>query len=924
MPQPKNTFVLIDANALIHRSFHAIPHLTTQDGTPINAAYGFTMTLLSAIKELNPTYIAAAYDLPKPTFRHQEYKEYKAHREKPADELITQIPITKNILQSLNIPIYEKAGLEADDIIGIVTNLSKQKNIPVIIVTGDMDALQLVDENTNVYTLRRGLKDTIIYNPKLVEQRYGFTPEYLIDYKALRGDPSDNIPGVKGIGDKTATELIKKFQTIEKIYDFLEKDPNTTEIKPGIKKKLVNDKKMAFLSKKLATIVTDKPLPKFKIEDCVVKEYNQDNAIKLFQKLEFKSLINRLPESTQPSPQNLFVNLPEKSRAGKVWPHLKNKDYQNINTIKQLKKLIPQLKNGFTFDTETSGLDLYDSTKLVGISISIKPNQAFYLPLQHQTKDQQLPYQKAVQLLQPIFADPKIPKSGHHLKFDIQALQLAEIETQGIAFDTMLASYLLNPNSPNTHNLDHLAFHRLNHHMIPITQLIGEKPKQITFDQVPIAEATMYSGEDADISHQLYLLLKKEIVQKNLTEILNKIELPLIEVLAKIENNGFLLDKKYFTLFNRQITKDIKKIEKKIHQLAGEKFNIASTQQLAKILYTQLKLPTDHITKTKTGLSTAANELAKLENEHPIIPLIQQYRLLTKLKNTYVDTLPKLAKSDNRIHANFNQTITATGRLSSSNPNLQNIPIKSDIGRQIRQGFIAPPKHIIIAADYSQIELRIMAHVAQEPNMITAFQNHQDIHRSTAAIIYNCPLDKVTDKQRYNAKTINFSIIYGAGPRNIAGQLGIKFNDARQFIDDYFHKFPHIKKYMDDAINFTRQHGYTQTLYNRIRPVPDINSRNPQVRSQAERMAINTPIQGTAADIMKIAMIKMFNALIPHQTKIISQVHDELIFECPTKESDQIIPLIKTTMESVAQLKVPLIVDVESGSNWGNMQSINL
>jgi len=914
------TFVLIDSNALIHRSFHAIPHLTTQDGTPVNAAYGFTMTLLSAIKELNPTYIAAAYDLPHPTFRHEAYEKYKAHREKPADELISQIPITQDILTALNIPIFSQPGLEADDMIGILSHLAKQKDVNTIIVTGDMDALQLVDDHTKVYTLRRGLKDTIIYDPKQVERRYGFPPANLIDYKALRGDPSDNIPGVKGVGEKTATELIKRFKTIENLYQFLKDDPNTAEIKPAVKKKLIHDKEMAYLSKKLATIVTDQALPDFDLTSCLVKEYDQNKAIQLFQKLEFKSLISRLPESSNPAPESLFDNLPQQTRRGKIWPHLKDKNYQTISTLEDLKKLIPQLTQGFTFDTETSDLDLFNNTQLVGISISCQPHQAYYLPLNHQTKDQQLPAKSAIKLLQPIFSNPDIPKRGHHLKFDLQALLLAGITLAGIDFDTMLASYLLNPNSSNSHSLDHLAYHRLNHHMIPITQLIGEKPHQISFSQVPLSEATLYSGEDADVTEQLFRLFSGEIIKHNLNSILRQIELPLIPVLAAIEQHGFLLDAKYFAKFNREVTKEIKLLEKEIHLHAGQTFNIASTQQLADILFGQLKLPTDNITKTKTSLSTAASELDKIKHAHPIVPLILQYRLLTKLKNTYIDTLPQLTKSDHRIHASFNQTITATGRLSSSNPNLQNIPVKSEIGRRIRKGFIAPPEYQIIAADYSQIELRIMAHIAGEPNMIQSFQNGEDIHRSTAAIIYNTPIKQVTDEQRYNAKTINFSIIYGAGPRNIAGQLGITYNQAKDFIDEYFKKFPQIRQYMDQAIIYTRQSGYTKTLYQRIRPVPDINSRNPQIRAQAERIAINTPIQGTAADIMKLAMINTHKTLSQSwQTRIISQVHDELIFESPLTESAQIIPLIKQTMESVCQLKVPLTVDIESGPNWGNL-----
>mgnify|MGYP000926555609 CR=1 FL=1 len=928
----KNIFVLIDANALIHRGYHAIPHLTTSSGIPTNAAYGFTMMLLNAINQLQPTYIAAAYDLPKPTFRHIQYQQYKAHRKKSDDELIEQIPLTKEILKGLNIPIYEQEGLEADDIIGIIAKQTKSNHTPVIIVTGDMDALQLVDESTKVFTLRRGIKDTVLYNPKTVKQRFGFNPKQIIDYKALRGDPSDNIPGVKGIGEKTATILIQKFKNIENIYQFLSDNPDTTEFKPAVKKNLLENKDMALLSKQLATIITDQPLPNFDIQNCIVKEYNQQKAIDLFQKLEFKSLIDRLPVSTKPSQNTLFTNPNQNTSPNststfnsEILTTPKNKKYHLINTIDKLKKLVPKLQNGFTFDTETSDLDLLNQTKLVGISISIKKDEAYYLPLAHETDETQLPKKDALSIIGPIFANPQIPKFGHNLKFDIQALLLENITTQGIAFDTMIASYLLNPNSANTHNLDYLAFNHLGHRMIPITLLIGEKKStQVSFAKVNLKNANIYACEDADYTHQLYQKFSAELKNKNLEKIFTHIEMPLIEVLVHIEQSGFLLDTNYFSQFNHIITAKIQNIVKKIQKIAGADFNISSTQQLSEILFHKLHISTNKIKKTKTGLSTAASELDKLKNEHPIIPLIQDYRLYTKLKNTYVDTLPKLVKADGRIHASFNQTITATGRLSSSNPNLQNIPVKSQIGREIRQGFIAPPQHQILAIDYSQIELRIMAHIAQEPTMTKAFNSNQDIHLSTASIIYNKPLAKITETERNNAKTINFSIIYGAGPRNIAGQLNISFAEAQEFIDQYFQKFPQIKSYMEKAITYTREHGYTKTLYDRIRPVPEINSRTQQIKSQAERIAINTPIQGTAADIMKLAMVKTFFDIRKHnlQTKIISQVHDELIFEVPDEEVKQATHMFKNSMESIAKLSVPLKVDLEIGPNWGEMVKI--
>ncbi len=953
----KDLFVLIDSNALIHRGFHAIPHLSTQDGTPTNAAYGFTMTLLSAIKELKPTHIAAAFDRPEPTFRHIAYQDYKAHRTKAPDELYQQIPICKDILDSLNIPIFEQPGLEADDIIGILAQQIKKLKIPVIIVTGDMDSLQLVDDKVKVYTLKRGLKDTVIYNPQSVKLRYGFEPKLLIDYKALRGDPSDNIPGVPGIGEKTATTLIKQFGPIEQLYDFLTKNPDQDKIKGSLKDKLLSARDQAFLSKKLATIILNPPLPNFDAQKCLVQDYNQKKATDIFNSLEFKSLIPRLPQPLKTNTDlshhtGLPWQTPTKSNQSsvlfenyklKIENLVKNKKYLTINTIPELKKLLPKLSQGFTFDTETSSLDLFDQkTKLVGISLATNPHEAYYLPLNHQPRTynlepstfyKNLPHQEGINLLKPLFADPLIPKTAQNLKFDLQALRLVSIEVAGPIFDTMLASYLLNPNHPNAHKLNHLSLTFLDHRMIPITDLIGTGSKQISFDQVSIENATIYSAEDADITNQIKEKLKNQLDEQKLTEIYEKIELPLINVLANIEQNGFLLDIDYLYQFHDEITKQITKLEKEIHLAAGREFNISSTRQLASVLFDVLNLSRQNVKKTKTGISTAASELDKLKNLHPIIPLIQEFRLLTKLDNTYIATLPNLVKSDGRIHANFNQTITATGRLSSSNPNLQNIPVKTEIGQKIRRAFIAAPGYQLIAADYSQIELRLMAHIAKEPNMTKAFLNHEDIHRSTASLIYKCPLDQVTDQMRYTAKTINFSIIYGAGARNISGQLGISFNEAKDFIANYFATFPQVKDYMEKAVNYAKEKGYSQTLFGRRRPVPDLNSRAPQIKAQSERIAINTPIQGTAADIIKLAMINIFNKtknqspknfqLSTFNLRLLSQVHDELIFEVANDYIDPAIELIRQEMENVCHLSVPLKVDIEIGRNWGEMNKIN-
>lgn len=918
----KKRFLLIDSNALVHRAFHALPPLRIKTGENVGAVYGFTSTLLKAIEDVKPDYIAATFDLPAPTFRHEEYKEYKATRVKAPDELYEQIPYAKEVLTALNIPIYALAGFEADDLIGTLCKRidDKKLDIDTYIVTGDMDTLQLVDDNTRVYTLKKGIKDTIIYDTDLVEQKYGFGPDRVIDYKALRGDPSDNIPGVKGIGEKTATELIKKYETLDGVYKAI--NENIFSFSNSIKEKLINDKENAYLSKKLSTIRLDVPI-EVEIEDCCTYDFDKAKATDIFQRFEFRSLMGRLlklVEGKNKSDGTVGAGLAPAQGRSQEPPLQDNTKYTLINTQDSFDKFFTELKKQkeFAVDTETTSLNAMESD-LVGISFSWKSGTGYYIPVGH-TTGEQLKKDFVIEKLKPILEDPKIKKIGQNIKYDLLVLKKSGIDVEGVYFDTMIASYITNPIGRG-HSLDVMAFAEFGHENIKISSLIGTGQKQISFAEVTVSDACNYSGEDSDITWRLYEVFKKRLAENKKTEeIFYNIEMPLVKILTDMEFWGVKIDDKFLGKLSVNVQEKIDKLEKEIIKIAGVDFNINSTQQLSEVLYKKLGIFSESSKKTKTGISTGVESLEKLKDDHPIIKLILEYRGLAKLQSTYLEALPKLInKIDGRVHTSYNQTITTTGRLSSSDPNLQNIPIRTDLGAEIRKAFVAEKGKKLLIFDYSQIELRVVASIANDKKMLDAFNSGRDIHTETAVAIFDVKPEEVDKDMRRVAKVVNFGIIYGISSYGLAQATEKTPAEAGKFIEEYLREYPSIKKYMDDTIVSAQEKGYVETLLGRRRYIPDIASGIVQIRKGAERMAINMPIQGTAADIMKLAMIEIDKQILSknNDIKMILQVHDELVFEVDELRIKNHELRIKEIMESVFKLKCPLIVEGKEADNWG-------
>ncbi len=940
--------MVIDGNALIHRSWHALPPLTTKSGVPVNAVYGFTAVLLKAIREFKPSYIALTLDRKEKTFRHEAYEDYKATRVKAPDELYEQIPRVKEVAQALNIPIYEKAGFEADDLIGTIVS-SVDGGVEKIIVTGDLDTLQLINRQTKVFTMKRGLTDSQIYDEKVVKQRYGLTPGQMIDFKALRGDPSDNIPGVRGIGEKTAIELLKNFKTLNGVYKHIK----SKKIKDRIRGLLQEQKNKAYLSYKLATIKCDVEM-QFKLEDARFANFNQEAAAKIFNKYEFKSLLPRL--------QSIFGDIKRvKTKTNqaevkeiindKFKRNLENFNYQLIDDDKRFNKFLKKIsgQEEFAFDTETGNFDPV-TAELLGISFCWKKEEAYYLnvkgqmsppkadpPLAEKVKTNNLfDYQKVEQnqkglhpwleRLKLIFEDEKIKKYGHNIKYDLEVLASLDIKLAGVAADSMIASYLLNPGS-RQHNLDAVTFSEFNHQKITKGDLLGKGRDKIGFNEVPLDRLYNYSCEDADFTFRLVKKLLPELKKQKLDKLFNEIEMPLVRVLAAMEINGIKIDKQCLLKLSQEVNKKIKVLEKEIYGLAGKEFNINSTQQLREILFEKLAIPTLGISKTKTGLSTGADELAKLKDQHPIIKLIQDYRELVKLTTTYIDALPELINpKTGRLHTSFNQSVTATGRLSSTEPNLQNIPARTELGQKIRRAFIADRGYKLLSLDYSQIELRLAAHMSGDKKLIKAFLLGEDIHRATAAAINGVKVDEVTPEMRREAKAVNFGILYGQGPHGLSAGAGIPYVRAKEFIDHYFKVYQEVKKFIDKTIAKARAKGYTETLFGRRRYLPEINSSALQVMKAAERMAINTPLQGTAADIIKIAMIRIQEIINKDykntELKMLLQVHDELLFEVREDLVEEAAEKIKQIMEQVIKLKVPIVAEASAGDNWEEMEEV--
>lgn len=898
----KQKLVLIDAHALIHRAYHALPPMNTRDGQPTNAVYGFVTTLFKVFTQLKPTHVAAAFDMPGPTFRHKLDPNYKAHRQKVDQELIDQFEVVREVVRAFNIPIVNKAGYEADDIIGTLTRLI-DGDIKKVIVTGDMDVLQLIDQKTSVFTLKRSISDTILYDEARVKEKYGFPPKLIPDYKGLRGDASDNIPGVAGIGEKTAKELVGSFGTIENIYSHLEALPKRAQTC------LRGHKKEALASRRLATILREVPV-EFALPAAELVDYDVEKVRAVFEKLEFRSLLARLPES---------------KNGEEVQPTLiKNQElpehYHLVSTPAEQKELRERLmkEEVIAFDTENDRLGSR-TYPMVGMSFALgqargKQAEAWYVPVN----------KEMVKDWRELLESERVKKVGHNLKYDCQVLGQSGIKLGGIVFDSMLASYLLYPDG-RQHGLDALAAQELGHHTIPITNLIGQGKDQKAMSAVPLADIAVYAAEDADIAWRLYQHFLPQLEARRLIGVLEDIEVPLIAVLAAMELAGITLEVGVLAGLNQSLTKRIRKLRADIQAAAGEDFNVNSTQQLRRILYDKLALPTDNIARTKSGYSTAASELAKLRGQHEIIGWLEEYRELTKLQNTYVETLPKLVDSgDGRVHTSFNQVGAATGRLSSQDPNLQNIPVRTQAGQEIRAAFVAARGYRLVKADYSQLELRIVAHMAQDTAMLDAFRRGEDIHRATAAQVFDVALDRVTGEQRRHAKTLNFGVLYGMGPRKFAGAAGVSVEEARSFIERYERTYTGIVRLRQEIITQAEELGYVETLFGRKRTVVELRAKSADTRAAAERAAFNFPIQGTAADILKKAMIALHAQMKQHYpgARLVLTVHDELVAEVPMSMVTKFAGDMKRIMEGVTTLDVPLTVEVATGKNWRDMEEV--
>ncbi len=1007
----RQTLVLIDGHAIIHRAFHAVPEdLATSKGEVVNATFGFTSILIKALTEIKPDYIAVTFDRPSPTFRHEHYVEYKAHRPTLPENMRPQFGRIREVVEAFGIPIYEKDGFEADDVLGTLSVQATQQGVDTIIFTGDMDTLQLVNEHVHALIAKRGISEATEYDEAAVINRYGLPPNKLPDFKGLVGDKSDNIPGVPGIGEKTASKLLTEYGDLEGVL------AHRDELTPKEQRLLREIGDQARQSKYLATIVLDAPV-KLDLEACRAGQINRDKLIALFRELEFRTLVDKIPggtsdtssapviEKKKPEPveqqdeelllappvgvvsimsppvppsvaELTMTRIAENDSHSREQP-LKsgNVNYQTdtseelmqpslfgalepatevvrklrlpatpqseplifdekevfktntliVNTEEAMQVLVKSLhdKGSFALDTESTSEDPWHA-QLVGISLSMAPGEAYYIPIGHiQTLDghepeKQLLFSFVLEKLRPTLEDESIRKYMHNAKYDMLLLLLSSpsIAVRGLAFDTMLGAYLTDPGRRGL-GLKDQVFQRLGHVMTPISQLIGTGSKAISMAQVPIRQAADYAGADADMTLRLVEPIMEELRRHSLLELLNNIELPLLLVLMQMEIFGVALDGEFLRNLNDQLSVQISILEKEIYDSVGHHFNINSTKQLGDILFGELNLPAGK--KNKTGYSVSADVIESLRGKHPIVDHLLEYRQLAKLKSTYVDGL--LAQMDpvtGRVHTSFSQTTASSGRLSSSNPNLQNIPVRTEVGRQIRRAFISDPSYVLLTADYSQFELRILAHITHEPRLVEAFSKNEDIHTITASSLFDVPISEVTKDQRRLAKTVVYAVLYGQSAFGLAQITGMTNMQASEFIKRYHETFPHIKEYVDSTLNQARKQGYVNTLFGRKRFFPDMHSLSHNERQALEREAINMPIQGGNADLIKIAMIRIQHAIDEKylKTRMILQVHDELVFEVPVEELDRTKHLVKTMMEGVAKLDVPIKVEMKVGKNW--------
>ena len=1027
----RKNLILIDGHAIIHRAFHAVPEdLSTSSGEPVNATFGFTSMLMKALLEERPDYIAVTFDRPSPTFRHIQYTPYKAQRPALPDNMKPQFGRIREVVQAFGIQIYEKDGFEADDVLGTLSVQAKHLDVNTIIYTGDMDTLQLVNEQVLVKVAKRGITEVTEYDESEVERRYGFQPQRLPDFKGLIGDKSDNIPGVPGIGEKTASRLLSEYHDLEGILAHVD------ELKPKEQKLLREWDEQARQSKFLATIVLDAPVH-LDLEACRMTHIDNEKVISLFRELEFRSLIERalslfrelgltsvgqentpaqpsieqssvraeslqtetvdrdnllyappigvVPIITPPpapdeevssessessvtsssatasiktssgeleeqssaavaledaplqlslfevqAPYNEVVHklrLPSvtESRAPQLLETLPSQHTSTmiVDTEEGLRVLVKSLFDAgrFAIDTETSSEDPRHA-ELVGLSLSMAPGEAYYIPVGHTTTldgqeaGTQLPLAYVMEKLKPVLEDEHVHKYMHNAKYDLAVLLRNGIDTRGLAFDSMLGAYLTDPGRRGV-GLKDQAFQRLGYIMTPINELIGSGSKIISMAQVPVRKAADYAGSDADMTLRLVAPIQAELEQNGLMDMYKRIELPLIPVLMQMELYGVALDADFLREFADVLYGQLRTLEQEIYAAVGHHFNINSTRQLADVLFVELKLPSGK--KTKTGFSVSADVIENLRGKHAVVDYLLEYRQLSKLKSTYVDGLLTLMdERTGRVYTSFNQTIASSGRLSSSNPNLQNIPVRTEVGRRIRRAFIADPRYVLLTADYSQFELRILAHITHEPRLVEAFSNREDIHTITASSLFGVPVEHVSKDQRRLAKTVVYAVLYGQSAFGLSQVTGMTNSDSAEFIKRYHETFPNIKVYVDSTLQQARTQGYVNTLYGRKRFFPDMRALSYTERQALEREAINMPIQGSNADLIKIAMLHLHHDLkeTRMKTRMILQVHDELVFEVPVEELERAKKLIKMRMEGVEKLDVPIEVEMKVGKNW--------
>ncbi|HEX6797225.1 MAG TPA: DNA polymerase I [Ktedonobacterales bacterium] len=1004
------TLVLVDGNALYHRSFHAFPEeISTSSGEPTNAVFGFTRMLLDVLRIVRPAYLIVTFDRPARTFRHEQYTPYKAHRPPMPDALRAQFPRVREIVAAFNIPVYERDGFEADDLLGTLALQARQRGVPVVIATGDLDTLQLIDDTTRVTfarSPRRG--DFEYFDRDAVVARYGFEPPLIVDYKSLVGDTSDNIPGVPGIGSKTATKLIQDYGPLEEIIAHRDELPARTRAL------LTEHEEIARQSKWLATIVRDVPVS-LDLESARAMRYDPDRVLALFRELEFHSLVDRLPRAMaaetapaqvpsgqvagedraiaagvpKPVPDignadgrdvgasgglpdsdssdvqlSLFaesdlqaleeqgVDLPPTSGFAVAPPRPRVEPTTGTNTLvidtpEALDVLARSLESApiFSFDLETDTTDEM-LAHIVGLSFAMGPGEAYYIPVGHlvqpapqessppgslslrgegeadttaerpMAETRQVPLEDVLARLRPALTSERVGKVGHNAKYDMMVLARHGIWVEGLRFDSMVAAYLLNPGRRSL-GLKEQAFEQLGVIMQPIIDLIGTGKKQITMAQVPVAAAASYAGADADMTLRLMRVLEPKLREAGLEKLFHEVEMPLIPVLARMELSGMRVDREFLQRMGRDLDEQLAALQGQAYAEVGHEFNLNSPKQLGEILFGELKLP--HGRKTKTGYSVEAAVLDGLRGAHAVVDLILEYRTLSKLKSTYVDGLLELINpNDGHVHTSFSQTIAATGRLSSSNPNLQNIPVRTEAGKRIRRAFLADEGEQLLTADYSQIELRILAHVTREPALVTAFENDEDIHAATAAQLFKVPLDAITPDQRRLAKTVNFAVLYGQSAFGLANVTGMSNAEAVEFIRNYEQTFPKVREYVQSTLQQARTRGYVQTLLGRKRFFPDFATLIPNMRQEAEREAINMPIQGTNADMIKIAMAHLDAQLreLKLGARMILQVHDELVLEVPDPELDAVSEMVRDAMVGAMKLSVPIKVEMRAGRNW--------